>query len=200
MENANVHLSAEEQELVQNANVILTKNAVIEKVKTLLVKVSERLQQCFNENHPLNFGRPLLPPRVTRGEQYRGLPWVAVDYPRIFKQQGISAIRHIFWWGHHFSCTWHCSGIYHEQALPAVVQHFEQLAAQRWLVFTGADEWTHELTNAHREVAQMSKQEFERVLKQHNFFKLCKYLPLSQWNETVAFYDTCFEEIINIPV
>jgi hypothetical protein len=195
MENANVHLSAEEQELVQNANVILTKNAVVEKVKSLLVSVSERALACFGEQK----NWPKSPsPRITRGENYLGLPWVAMDYPRCFEKQGVFAVRNIFWWGHYFTCTWHCSGIYKQQMLDVVLKNFSTIASCNWLVYTGSNEWAHEYSNAHRQIASLTETAFEQALKQYDFFKICKYLPLSQWKEAVAFYDTCFEELINI--
>jgi hypothetical protein len=195
MENAKVHLSAEEQELVQDANVILTKNVVIEKAKCLLVNVSERAQSCFNGHDHLP---QILPPRITRGENYKGLPWVAMDYPRCFEKQGVFAVRNIFWWGHAFTCTWHCSGIYKQQVLDVLLKRHTAIARYNWLLYTGNDEWAHEQGDNHREVASITGTEFEQALKQHDFFKLCKYLPLSRWNEAVAFYDTCFEELIDI--
>jgi hypothetical protein len=199
MENANVHLSAAEQELVQDANVILTKNAVVEKVKALLAGVSNQAVAVFGAESRFAFNRPLLPPRLTRGENYLGLPWVAMDYPRIFEKDGISSVRSIFWWGHHFSCTWHCSGIYKEWVQDAVLRNIQYLAKGQWLVYTGSDEWAHELSGAHHKVADKTEHDFEQLLKQPHFFKLCKYLPLSQWKDTAAFYDTCFEELIKLP-
>lgn len=200
MENANVRLSAEEHKLVQDANILLTKNAVIEKVKALLAAVSERSRQYFTSETPLAFNRPLTAPRITRGENYLGLPWVAMDYPRIFKQQGVSAIRCIFWWGHHFSCTWHCSGVFKQEVEEKVLERFEHIAKNNWLVYSGDNEWAHELSAAHRETMNMTQSEFEQILKQRDFFKLCKYLPLTRFNDTTAFYDTCFEEILNMSV
>ena len=35
-------------------------------------------------------------PRISRGEQYQRLPWVMLDYPRIFGKEDIFAIRTFF--------------------------------------------------------------------------------------------------------
>lgn len=200
MENANVRLSPEEQELVLNANVILTKNVVIEKVKALLAGVSVQAQQRLETNGPFLFGGPLPPPRISRGENYNGLPWVAMDYPRVFQQQGVSAIRHIFLWGHHFSFTWHCSGIYKDAVQHTLQQNHAYFSAKKWLLYTGKEEWAHELGREHLETGSLTQTAFTEALQQQHFFKLCKYLPLSRWNETSAFYTNCLEEMINIPV
>lgn len=197
MENANVHLSEEEHRLVQDANVILTKNAVIGKVKALLEAVSGKSLYYFHSGTPFAFGCSLSAPRITRGENYLGLPWVTMDYPRIFEKEAISAIRCIFWWGHHFSCTWHCSGRFKKEMEERLLNGFDRVAAGNWLLYSGDNEWAHELTPAHRNTAQMAQSEFEQILKQRDFFKLCKYLPLERFNDTTAFYDTCFEEMLN---
>lgn len=182
---------------MQDANVILTKNAVIEKVKCLLAGVSERSRKYFTAGHPLAFGRPLSMPRITRGENYLGLPWVTMDHPRMFGQQGVSAVRCIFWWGHHFSCTWHCSGVFKKEMEERVLQRFNRIAQTNWLVYSGSNEWAHELSDAHLESGSITQSDFERILKQRDFFKLCKFLPLERFSEAGAFYDTCFEEILH---
>lgn len=200
MENANVRLSPEELELVQDANVILTKNAVMEKAKLLLAGVSGQAQQQLAHAGPLLFGSPQTPPRISRGENYLGLPWVAMDYPRVFEQQGVSAIRHIFLWGKHFCCAWHCSGVYKEKAVQAVLAGHAYFSEKNWLLYTGSDEWAHEWNQHHVHTGSLTPTEFAAILNRQHFFKLCKYLPLSRWNETTDFYTNCLEELINIPV
>src|SRR5688572_27384845 len=50
--------------------------------------------------------------KISRGENYRGLPYLILDYPRLFSKEGVFAFRTLFWWGHPFSFTIHISGIY----------------------------------------------------------------------------------------
>ena len=79
-------LSADELELVCNKDWILTKKIVIDKVYFLMGEVSQKMQQCVDHN------KSMLPavvvessPKISRGENYRGLPYVMLDYPRYFK-------------------------------------------------------------------------------------------------------------------
>ena len=55
--------------------------------------------------------------KISKGENM-GLPWVMLDYPRLFGQEDVLAIRTMFWWGHCFSVTLHLKGRYYGAYLP----------------------------------------------------------------------------------
>ena len=81
-------LSAEELELVCNKDWILAKKIVIDKVYFLMGELSQKMQQKIEQN------KLMLPtivtdcsPKISRGENYRGLPYVMLDYPRYFKDK-----------------------------------------------------------------------------------------------------------------
>src|ERR1700743_3182070 len=84
-------------------------------------------------------------PKISRGENYRGLPWVMLDYPRVFGREDVLAIRTMFWWGHGFSVTLHLKGKYQELFLPVIRRRQHELSAQGFYMGVGADEWRHEL-------------------------------------------------------
>src|SRR5262245_61567301 len=112
-ESAKVSLSAFEQQLVTDANWILTKNGIIEKVYLLFGNLSEHYKQ-----EPLLQQLPAeavtASPKIARGENYEGLPYVMLDYPRCFGKEDTLAIRTFFWWGHFFSITLQLKGKYVE--------------------------------------------------------------------------------------
>ena len=85
MSNAKVRLSSKEQELVMNADWILTKNAVIQKLYTFYGQLSEQYQMLIQQCPPLaNEEACSVAPKISKGENYEGLPWVMLDYPRYF--------------------------------------------------------------------------------------------------------------------
>ena len=117
MRNTNVELSKNELELVTSSEVILTKNRIIEKVYLLFGSLSEEyrrlLQAHSSKLAPEVFQQS---PKISRGEQYLGLPYVMLDYPRIFSKDDVFAIRSFFWWGNHFSIRLQLSGKYLQMA------------------------------------------------------------------------------------
>src|SRR5688500_2015672 len=98
MDEAKIQLSPEELLLVQNADVLLTKQRIIGKVFNLFGELAEMLQ---TQIQTVSLSGPVikLSPKIARGENYEGLPYVMFDYPRYFSREHVLAIRTFFWWG-----------------------------------------------------------------------------------------------------
>jgi hypothetical protein len=119
-------LSADELELVCNKDWILTKKMVVDKVYLLLGGLSQQMQDYIESN------QLLLPavvtqssPKISKGENYLGLPYVMLDYPRYFKSNDTLAIRTFFWWGNFFSISLHLSGAMKSTAILFLKSNFE---------------------------------------------------------------------------
>lgn len=138
MEFANLQLSPEEIRLVMEPGWILTKNSIIKKVVALFAGLSEDYRAVLEGAGP--FGSP----KISKGENYQGLPYVMLDYPRLFGREDVLAIRTFFWWGHVFSVTLHLKGAYRESYLPLIQRNWKVLAAAGFHVGISADEWRHE--------------------------------------------------------
>jgi hypothetical protein len=150
---AKVQLSAEEMRLVRDPAWILTKNSVIQKVVGMFAGLSEAIRAggahrvAPPRRAPSSGGtQPTTEPKISRGENYKGLPWVMLDYPRVFGREDVYAIRLFFLWGYAFSVTLHLKGVYKERFLPAIRARWAELAAAGFEVSIADDEWVHEHT------------------------------------------------------
>jgi hypothetical protein len=180
-----IQLSGMEQSLMSNAEWILTKNGIIEKLKLLL-------QQCLVLQQPVILqNKKRLPqqavdssPKISRGENYKGLPWLMLDYPRVFEKENIFAIRTLFWWGNYFSMTLHLSGIYKNEYAERIKAAFEILGREQYWYCINDDEWEHYFTEDNYQlIAGLSKQEFSKLVNEKKFIKLSKQFELSQWQD-----------------
>lgn len=145
---------------MKNAEIILTKNVVLEKVRTLLEEVLE--QQC-SFVPPSGSVRPLfaIPPKISRGENYRGLPYQVLDFPRLFGKQDVFAVRLLFWWGHYFSATLHLSGRYKSESLPALLEAYPLLSGKGYCLGIHPDPWLHHFeADTYRPLTEINKEEF----------------------------------------
>src|SRR5215467_7358592 len=106
-----IHLSSFEMELVNNADWILTKNNILRKVQSMLEQVQNNTVD-YSKLYPQLFPTEVkaISPKISRGENYGGLPWMMLDFPRFFAKEdlprsgaNIFAIRNMFWWGNFFS-------------------------------------------------------------------------------------------------
>jgi hypothetical protein len=183
-EQANVSLSAVELELVSNPQWILTKNGIIQKVLQLLGSVSSTLQQ-----HPMLKTLPVelttVPPKLSKGENYLGLPYVMLDFPRQFSSEDVFAIRSFFWWGHYFTCTLHLKGKWKDFYQVPLLQSYRAGKLVHALMNRTQEEWEHELSELHW-------QPVTEAALLHNetgvLLKLAFTCDLKNWEESPLFF------------
>ena len=82
-------------------------------------KMEQWLQELCNQFLEMTRARQLpfdqvwqISPKISKGEAYRGLPWLMLDYPRYFGKEGHLSIRVFFWWGNFIAIYLHSSGVY----------------------------------------------------------------------------------------
>src|SRR5438552_3801445 len=97
---AKLQLSETETELIKNTEWILSKHVITRKVYSLFGEISELLK---TEAEPYNYIFPdnikYQSGKISKGENYRLLPYVILDYPSFFWKEKIFAVRTMFWWG-----------------------------------------------------------------------------------------------------
>jgi hypothetical protein len=171
-DNAKIHLSSTEMELVQNADWLLTKNNIIEKVYLLLGDVAEQVRMDLEPG-----------PKISRGENYLGLPWVMLDYPRLFGKSDTLAVRVFFWWGHYFSITLHVKGTYFDQCKQNILEQFSILEKYGFHMCISDDEWRHEFTvDNYVPVHEIGYTTLKEMLQKVAFCKLSVKISFDQWS------------------
>ena len=111
MNETKIHFSVAETELMCNTDIILTKNSVLQKIKALFEGMQMSMTDEVSRNSDWSSQTIFqMPPKISRGENYLGLPYLVLDYPRQFDSINIFAIRTMFWWGHFFSSTLQLAG------------------------------------------------------------------------------------------
>ena len=196
-ESSKVSLSAFEQQLVTDANWILTKNRIIEKVYLLFGNLSEhyKLEPLLQQ---LPAETLLVSPKIARGENYEGLPYVMLDYPRCFGKEDTLAIRTFFWWGNFFSCTLHLSGIYKKKYQETIIRSFDSLKTKDFSICINDDQWEHHFeTTNYLPLQYITAVRFEEAISKSPFIKLSKKIPLEEWNEAENKLLEIFSQLIN---
>jgi hypothetical protein len=193
---AKLHLSKLETELIKNKEWILTKHAIINKVYKLFGELNEIYRQISEQE------KAFLPEfytntggKISRGENYEGLPYVMLDYPALFSKENIFAIRTMFWWGNFFSITLHISG----QKTKLKGDFFNLLTyllENNFFVCVNENEWHHSFELSNYVAAKEFDQQRLEEISNKKFFKISKNLELDKWNEAPEFLEKSFREII----
>jgi hypothetical protein len=182
MDKAKIRLSPSEAELVSNPSWILTKNGIILKIKSMLEYLQSK-QQDFLLHNSKTLPTEIIhvPPKISKGENYNGLPYLILDHPRHFQKEGTLAIRSMFWWGHFFSTTLHLSGHYKTLYQEKIVSNLDSFQNDFYICIHN-EEWEHHFEeNNYRKINSMNREELIELINSKDFLKLARKYPLQQF-------------------
>ena len=195
---AKIHLSALETELVNNTEWIFAKQQIIEKVYNLFGELHGRYRKIIDDE------KEFLPSvfqnrggKISRGENYNGLPYVILDYPAIFSKENIIAVRTMFWWGNFFSTSLHLSGKYFNPAME-ISQWLAFFQQKNFWICINENEWEHDFHSSNFIEIREMDQEQTNALRQKHFFKVARKIELSEWNNAQELLEQSFKEIIHM--
>jgi hypothetical protein len=194
-----IQLSPLEMDLLNNSEWILTKNLIVKKAQRLLEEVQENITRLVKEP-PVNFPQEVISisPKISRGENYNGLPWLILDYPRFFEKEKVFAIRTMFWWGNFFSTTLHLSGQYKKSYSSAIVRSYEALCKNEFYTCVHDEQWHHHFEKEnYLPVRNFTAHDFADHINQRSFIKLSCQLSFLKWNDTPALLSESFIRITN---
>ncbi|HEU4471904.1 MAG TPA: hypothetical protein VFR58_12510 [Flavisolibacter sp.] len=195
MEGPKIQLSSAESELMQNAAVILTKNSVLQKLGGLL-KVTAVHMQHFAEQSPLRGREPfLVSPKISKGENYLGLPYLILDYPRTGGGQDLFFIRSMFWWGRLFSSTLHLSGRFKESHASSIGEQKSRLSD--YYIATGEDQWAHHFEPSnYSAISGMEDRMYRAACAEKSYLKIARKWPLEEWNDMPELWLASWKELL----
>jgi hypothetical protein len=196
MSDTNVELSKNELELVTNSEFILTKNRIIEKVYNLFGDLINNYQTMLNEyTNTLPAEVFSVSPKIYKGENYLGLPYVMMDYPRVFLKNDVLAVRSFFWWGNFFSITLHLSGKFLTDHKNNILCGLKNKNAADLFVCIHDEQWDHhfEITN-YKPVNDIN---IEEAL-QRPFLKIAKKLSLTDWEKSFNFFESSCAALLKL--
>jgi hypothetical protein len=197
MHHTNVELSKNELELVINTEFILTKNRIIEKVFNMFGLLSEVFKATLNEYaEALPAEVFLSSPKIYKGENYLNLPYVMMDYPRIFLKEDVFAIRSFFWWGNYFSITLQLSGRFLEAFNNNIEMNLKTKTEENYFICINDSPWQHHFEETNytplKEIGSI-----EKILN-NKFLKIAVKLPLDEWNNATAFFKKNYTTLVQL--
>ncbi len=191
-----IHLSLIEKELIQNSEWILAKRSVIDKVYHLFAAVMEQYKEIvMQEDQPFFDFLGKRNGKISKGENYQGLPYVIMDYPAVFHKDRVFAIRTFFWWGNFFSITLHLSGEYFRCLNFSEV--FSFLKEKGFFICVSREEWDHTFDEENYTPCGLLQESQKNTILQGHFLKISKKNGLDEWNNTAEFFGNAFREIMS---
>ena len=105
---------------IKDQEFLLQKRVITEKISRVLtdvefeIKRSEALQSGLIPQDALTIAG-----KISRGENYKGLPYLVLDFPRLSQDNRIFIYRTMFWWGNYFICLLVSVNCHQLQTIPS---------------------------------------------------------------------------------
>ncbi len=178
-------MSLEKQDLdyLQDQDFLLRKRAILLHIEELLAQCQTALKAEITQN-PFDFpeGCEIQAGKISRGENYRGLPYLVLDYPRMFKQDSIFSLRTMLWWGHEFSCTLYILGQARESYRQSLASQLPQARYKDWYLGVHESPWEYYFApDNFKALQEMDSAEKSRY-GERPFYKLSRQLSLDQYD------------------
>jgi hypothetical protein len=179
----NLQLSAEEMQLVTNSGWILTKHRIIEKVYRLFGNLSGQMQLYLQERSGSIPDDSLrLSPKISKGERYKDLPYVVLDYPRLFSKEDVFAVRCFFWWGNYFSITLHLKGKFHRQYYKKITAAITEKKLQEHYFSFSGNEFSFNLDGKNYFLINNTNEDNYKEMEQSSFLKISRKFSFEHWD------------------
>lgn len=195
-----IALSDKELELVCNTEWILTKHAVIKKVYDLFGEILPLLEKKLQEKvDHLPAEVFINSPKISKGENYKLLPYVMLDYPRYFTKEDTIAIRTFFWWGNFFSVNLQLGGHFKTIMTATLQQNFEWLQQNNYSICMNDNVWEHHFdADNFVPIKTINEKVFEDIILVKPFVKISKNISLQQWSDVPVFVEKVFAELAGL--
>lgn len=189
MQVSKLKFSKQELDVLQDSNFFLVKHQATLGIQNLLGELCQSLETVEkNEATPVS-GLNEKSGKIFRGENYRLLPYVVLDYPRYFSKDSIFAFRSMFWWGNGFSFTLHLQGkAFHK--LCSTIEHNLKLLVNLgvFVCVNKESPWEYHYAEENYQPLEEWLKKNESVnLKQKEFVKFSRRLDLENYSQVTEF-------------
>lgn len=178
-------ITHKELNILQDTDFLLTKSIVLEKIYKLLEDTRAELIKCVkNTNFSFPDGTDIVTGKISRGENYKNLPYMVLDYPTLFTNESSFAFRTMFWWGNFFSSTLHLEGKALDKYGKTIVDNIDKLLNKNIYIGVGETPWQYHYGEDN--YLPLTK-DHKNAISYCEFLKLSKKISLTRWEKLPKF-------------
>lgn len=191
-----MEISEKELLILHDTDFLLTKATVLEKINELLGQTRQELKESVeNSNFSFPDRTDLLNGKISKGENYKNLPYMVLDYPALFTTKTALAYRTMFWWGNFFSATFHLEGIALNYYRKTITINLDKLLQKDVYIGVGDTPWQYHYEDDNYSLLNEAHSDFITNCK---FLKLSKKIELKKWNDVPKFSTNFFELVLSV--
>ena len=183
--NKKIELANEDLLLLNDPDFLLKKVQIIKKIEKLFEETRFTIKSFLVKN---KFNLPkqidLKTGKISKGENYKNLPYLVLEYPSLFTNENIFAYRTMFWWGNFFSSTLHLQGKFLQKYRINLLNNFESLLNSEIYICVNNSPWEYHYSTDNYKPIESSD---IKLVEENNFIKLSKKIDLKEWEELPRF-------------
>lgn len=190
------YLTPDESALVENASWLLIKHRIIGKVYGVFGALTDAYHATLEEYAEFIPAEVFaVSPKIYKGEQYRQLPYVMLDYPRYFKHDDTFAVRTFFWWGNSFSIHLLLGGKYKTMFEERIQSHIADGSLESWYVGISEDPWEHHFEqDNYLPIHELKNKNV--VAQEGNYLKLGLWHAVTDWKGAYTFFVNSYKQLL----
>ena len=194
-----ITFSKRELDVLNNSDFFVQKHIVTKKVVDLFSDLERELEENISDYSYLNGFTNTSTGKIFKGENYRQLPYVVLDYPKHFSTDSVFTYRTMFWWGNEFSFTLHLQGHALDHFRKTLLNNVNILKKKNVFVCINTKQWDYHFNNDnYQPLDELLKTEtlFEKI-KDKNFIKLSRKISLAKYKNLTKYGMETFELFMN---
>ena len=182
-----ISFSQKELSVLTNTSFLLSKAKAANKLNKLLGSAKNAIEKEIKKND-LPEGVDTTAGKISKGENYLQLPYMVLDFPKLFSQDSVFAIRTMFWWGKHFSITLHLQGKALEQYRKTIIENAESLKKKKIYFCVNDDPWQYHFEKDNFIFQdKISEKELLKLLKEKSFLKFSRKMKIENYKVLLPF-------------
>lgn len=188
------YFNEKELRYLSDKDFLLSKHSITSKIFNLFQEVEDRISHIIAVEK-YDFPDDVLQKtgKISKGENYRLLPYLILDYPRYFNTQAVFAFRTMFWWGNFYSCTLHLQGTILDAYRLALKEQVDILKNKNFFIAVGKSPWEyHYEAENYLSIDVIDHSELLDLIKNKKFIKLSRNINLEEHWSLPSFAEETF--------
>ena len=194
MQQPKLVLSQKELEALGDREFLLLKRNVTDKLLRELneVKLAVKSSTAFSS---INFpeGTDMWVGKISKGENYLGLPYLVLDFPKLFSKKEVLAFRTMIWWGRLVSCTL-LKSVEDKGEVRRITERLRAMKNKNVWICIHESPWHHHFgLDNYVKLESLRAEEVIACVSRSGFIKLARKIPIRQISRMRSFAQETFE-------
>jgi hypothetical protein len=172
--------TTQELDLASDPTILLIKYRMMGKVWDFMEELQEEIRVSLLPFKPkLSEELNLMHGKISKGENYKHLPYMMLDFPATFSKNHIFAFRTMFYWGNFISSTFHLQGDFVEKFGNHLIEKFKYSEGIYFCVNNSPWEYDYK-SNNYVLIKDLDSAKIEDHLQNTDFIKLSIKFPVEE--------------------